>query len=244
MVLKRKYRFFLLIFFWSSKLFAQVNTIEVEYKNIVMTPKGERYTFIKTLRDNGQKSIFLSKDTIITNNNLIIPVDLNKDKGLFIDKLSNVMYQYNPVLNKDYYVKEDSISINWSFNKDKQKTILGYVCKFATSYFRGRTYEVYYTEDLPFFTGPWKLSGLPGVILEARTIDGLFKFEAFKISQNVSFPEIRNPYDLSKITFISFKDHKKLLLKKIQDLQRKAQSKEKDEDVTYSVEDNSMELMK
>ena len=46
-------------------------------------------------------------------------------------------------------------------------TILSYTCRKATCYFRGRNYEAWYTEEIPRREGPWKLQGLPGLILKA-----------------------------------------------------------------------------
>ncbi|RQE01044.1 GLPGLI family protein, partial [Prevotella intermedia] len=46
---------------------------------------------------------------------------------------------------------------------------LGMECKKATTNFRGRYWEVWYTEDIPISQGPWKLCGLPGMILKANS---------------------------------------------------------------------------
>lgn len=51
----------------------------------------------------------------------------------------------------------------------------------ATATFHGRTYEAWFAPDLPLPLGPWKLGGLPGLILEAHDIDHKFSFEAIAI---------------------------------------------------------------
>lgn len=64
----------------------------------------------------------------------------------------------------------------WEILED-QKDIGGYLCQKATTNFKGRAYEVWFTTELPFPFGPWKLHGLPGLILEAQDDKGDVKFE-------------------------------------------------------------------
>lgn len=66
---------------------------------------------------------------------------------------------------------------DWQFTTDTL-TVLGYLCQKATTTFRGRDYEAWFTMEIPIKEGPWKLYGLPGLILKATTTDGLFAFEA------------------------------------------------------------------
>lgn len=59
--------------------------------------------------------------------------------------------------------------------------IAGYNCHKATTEFRGRTFEVWYTPDVPVNFGPWKLNGLPGLILWATDSRNEIEFRATKI---------------------------------------------------------------
>jgi GLPGLI family protein len=63
-----------------------------------------------------------------------------------------------------------------------------YDCRRATGHYRGRDYEAWYTLDVPIPTGPFKLGGLPGLILEATSLDGKVKFlfKSIKISDQVA----------------------------------------------------------
>ena len=47
-------------------------------------------------------------------------------------------------------------------------TILTYHCRKATGHFRGRSYTAWFTMEIPVSEGPWKLCGLPGLIIKAE----------------------------------------------------------------------------
>lgn len=81
----------------------------------------------------------------------------------------------------------------WTIDSQKDTSILGYNCQIATSLFRGRTYKAYFSPDIPAPEGPWKFSGLPGIVLKVESEDGQVSFEAvgFEIVDDgtIEFPE-------------------------------------------------------
>ncbi len=82
---------------------------------------------------------------------------------------------------EDFEYTETPPFLNWRICQER-KEICGYECRKAIGTFRGRSYEVWYTEDIPASAGPWKLRGLPGVILLAKDFDGLSRFEAVSVT--------------------------------------------------------------
>ena len=75
---------------------------------------------------------------------------------------------YARVFGTHYLITENITIPEWTLCEDTT-SILGMECKKATTNFRGRYWEVWYTEDIPISQGPWKLCGLPGMILKANS---------------------------------------------------------------------------
>jgi GLPGLI family protein len=67
----------------------------------------------------------------------------------------------------DYVIDSNFPEIDWEIGEES-KDIAGYRCQQATGSFGGRDYTVWFAPDLPFSFGPWKLHGLPGLILQAE----------------------------------------------------------------------------
>lgn len=86
----------------------------------------------------------------------------------------------------NFYYKEADLTFQWHISAKDTMTVCGYVCKKATVLFAGRTWIAWFTEDLPVSCGPWKLSGLPGLILSAHDSDNYFNFSCVGIEQTMS----------------------------------------------------------
>lgn len=78
--------------------------------------------------------------------------------------------------------KEPMVIPKWEM-LDGDTTIVDYPCKKAKTAFRGRTWIVWYAMDIPYSFGPWKLYGLPGLILQAVDTKGDFTFSCIGIEK-------------------------------------------------------------
>jgi len=90
---------------------------------------------------------------------------------------------------KDLYYEEPIAKKDWKL-EEGDTTIIGYPCKKASCRFRGRTWHCWYAMDIPFSEGPWKLDGLPGMILKAQDEKNQFIMECIGIKKDVNKPMI------------------------------------------------------
>lgn len=81
-----------------------------------------------------------------------------------------------------YKYTEPMNGISWTL-EEGDSLICGYNCDKAYATIRGRKWTVWYTLDIPVSDGPWKLHGLPGIILKADEKNGDFSFEAISITK-------------------------------------------------------------
>lgn len=73
----------------------------------------------------------------------------------------------------------------WKLSADTA-TVVGYLCHKATTTYKGREWSAWYTSKIPVSDGPWKLCGLPGLILKANDSHGHYTFEANGIEKGKS----------------------------------------------------------
>lgn len=83
--------------------------------------------------------------------------------------------------------EEDMPQFEWEMT-DSVANVLGYKCQSARCKFRGREWTVFYTEEIPLSEGPWKLHGLPGLIMKATDEKGHYSFECIGIKSKASRP--------------------------------------------------------
>lgn len=67
---------------------------------------------------------------------------------------------------KSFLVEESPPIIDWKISKDTL-SLSGLSCQKATATFENKDWTVWYAPSIPFAGGPWKLNGLPGLIVEA-----------------------------------------------------------------------------
>ncbi len=108
------------------------------------------------------------------------------------------LYKVQP--NKGY-------KIDWTIT-DEKKDIGGYTCHKATGQFGGRNYVAWFTEEIPFPVGPWKLYGLPGAILEAAdsTNEVRFRYAGLdKVTDRMTL------MDIDKLPELPYEKYRKAL---------------------------------
>ena len=97
---------------------------------------------------------------------------------------ANKLSYYGKVSIDKFMYHEEVPHIDWALS-DSTKEICGYLCHQATATFRGRNWIAWYC-DIPKSAGPWKLNGLPGLILAAETEDKEHTFSAISVRKSSS----------------------------------------------------------
>lgn len=101
-------------------------------------------------------------------------------------------------------IKDNGNLFDWKITNNK-KTILGHECIEATTDFRGKSWIVYYSADIPVSDGPWKFNGLPGMILQVKDKENLISFEATSIEYLANPTEIISG-KLDEVKAITFEE--------------------------------------
>lgn len=104
----------------------------------------------------------------------------NKKRMIIKNKVEGELSERGNIFIDHYVYRENIPSFDWSLHQDTM-TICGHECKKATATFRGRTWIVWYAENINISDGPWKFNGLPGLILKAESEDKEIRFVATQI---------------------------------------------------------------
>ena len=128
--------------------------------------------------------------------------NINLEIKLYFNYPAGKITVEDDVFIDSYEYTEDIEKIQWQIFPDETKEILGYNCIKATCTFRGRDYIARYAPDIPISKGPYKFSGLPGLILRVTDSQNQIQFDCNYIEQ-ISVPMIKsirkNDRELKKV---------------------------------------------
>lgn len=156
--------------------------------------------------------------------------ELNVTKKLFFVKdytssilLSNASLDpFSESNGEEVLIEEKIPAIDWDIFDEEKMIADTYHCKKAVGDFRGRTYTVWFTEEIPIPNGPWKFGGLPGLILEVEEKNGYCFFNFISLKQpkqgvdiNTRIKEIGIDLDVKKI---SWAEYKPIIIKKTKEM--------------------------
>ena len=81
-----------------------------------------------------------------------------------------------------YEYEESFNAFNWQITAETD-TINNYVCQKAICDFGGRTWEAWFTSELPFSDGPYKFCNLPGLILNVADTENHYSWKFLSIER-------------------------------------------------------------
>lgn len=192
------------LFLFSNSMFSQSDIGLVKYdvkfpsKNLNVEYKETRLYF------NDSTSVFVHstkkrKDAGVEQKNggISLKFDYADEQGqqVFRDfKQDSIILRFpKSTLFSSFTVKDNWLEIVWEI-KGKTKKIGEFTAQKAVGKFRGRKYTAWFTEQIPLPYGPWKLFGLPGLILEANDDTNMFviKFRSINYPCNCTY-EFKRP---------------------------------------------------
>lgn len=112
--------------------------------------------------------------------------------SLFIK--DNIVRTYTREYDKSFngYYDEPYPDISWQLCEETD-TVCGVLCQKAKCLFHGREFIAWFSRDISIPFGPWKMGGLPGLIVKVYDVDKFYTFECVKI-ERVNCPMLSNPY--------------------------------------------------
>ena len=106
----------------------------------------------------------------------------------------------------EYEGYEPTPDITWTLTDDTL-TVSGYLCQQAMATFRGLEWHVWYTEEIPSSAGPWRLRGLPGLIVKAENQAHTFCLAGLRMEASpITAPE-QNP-EVHRMKYAKLLKHK------------------------------------
>jgi GLPGLI family protein len=126
-------------------------------------------------------------ESLRTNINYSIEKDKKNQKTLYKDRLGRDQYSY-----------EEDRPLDWKILPETTK-IGEYKVQKAETDFGGRKWTAWFTTDLPYQDGPYKFSGLPGLVVKAEDSSGDYSFDLMKNYKISDFPEMTTFGNIIKV---------------------------------------------
>jgi GLPGLI family protein len=203
--------------------FSQEHAIRVKYllnfkidsTNLENIDSEIMYLDILKTKSYFQSESTYLKDSILSSKNPQSLFGISKPKFVYnILKNGNEKYDVFYDYTAYKYKIIDSTDLKWNIINDSVKVILGQKCKLATTNFGGRKYNAWFSTEMNNSDGPYKFSGLPGIILELYDIRNHYHFKAFSIQKINKYNGYLKPEDYTKISKSQFIEFRKKIKEK------------------------------
>ncbi|MDR6966591.1 GLPGLI family protein [Flavobacterium arsenatis] len=190
--------------------------------NAYMVFNKEKSYYV-TAKDSLEKTENIDKQTTYSNDDeksasihLGMKVSRIGDQVFYNTKKNTIWSNF--LRGNQVFVNEIATKIDWKISNETKK-IGNFTCKKATALFRGRNYTAWFTSEIPVPFGPWKLNGLPGLILEAydseKNVFWYFKSVEYPSNTREPISNIRNIKG-NKATYLSIPEFEKYCREEIQ----------------------------
>lgn len=139
----------------------------------------KRDSLMNRMRQSGSFNFDRSQmENLRSNIDYTIEKDSKKGVKTFSARIARDQYSYDEDRTMDWKIFPETVKIG-EYKAQKAQTEFG-----------GRTWNAWFTTDIPFQDGPYKFSGLPGLIVKIEDTKGDYSFdlkETKKITEPASF---------------------------------------------------------
>ena len=212
---------------FSQILFAQANRFiyQVTMKTD-STNRGEVKTETAYLDATPEKSIFygekrLQRDSVVARmrqtggatfdrsqmQNLRSSIDFTVEKDFKSGKNT-----FSSRIARDQYSYEEDRPMDWKILPETAK-IGDYKTQKAETNFAGRSWTAWFTTDVPFQDGPYKFSGLPGLIVKIEDEKGDYSFDLKETKKIAALQSFTQPGNIVKVKRKDFEKQETLFQK-------------------------------
>lgn len=161
-----------------------------EYDSLMASPGGkEKYS--ELLKVAAATALIIENGSLTVDRNKVNLPSHGKNFQVTRSDNSNLLTITDHAAQEDFTYSVPITDLIWELN-DSAKVILGYECLMATSNYHGRKWTAWYAPDIPIQSGPWQLMGLPGLILEAESDRGEYKFSIIGL-EGCDMPIVNRP---------------------------------------------------
>ena len=186
--------------------------VKTELMNLDTTPKGSKFYSYTSYKSDSLMRVDLEKQ-LKANGSINIKTDQRKGviRYAIAKNYTNGNIDFRTRIGMDAFRVAEERKMTWKILPDKQK-IGNWETQKATTEFAGRKWTAWFCSDIPIQDGPYKFSGLPGLVvkLEDDTHSHLYNLIAIK-NLGVLEPEIY-AFQISKEIPLKSAEYKKLLL--------------------------------
>ena len=169
-----------------------------------------------TLKPSSDDEFDLSFDVKFNGSKYIVLTDFKKDS------IQSQVSLFRNGKQKTYIVEEKIKKVKWNI-VEEFKTISGFKAQKAIGLFRGRQYVAWFTNEIPIKYGPWKLNGLPGLILNVTDDKNevMFYAKAIKVpfnSNSITKNNFQFNIDFDRISLAEYAKFKKQQVEEVKKL--------------------------
>lgn len=190
----------------------QRDDVKTEIMNLDTTPKGSKFYSYTSFKSDSLMRVDLEKQLKSTGS---INIRTDQRKGVVRYTVAknylNGNIDFRTRIGMDAFRVAEDRKISWKIFPDKQK-IGNWETQKATAEFAGRKWTAWFCNDIPIQDGPYKFSGLPGLIikLEDDSLSHMYQLMAIKNLGTLE-PQIY-AFEISKEIPLTLVEYKKLFL--------------------------------